>query len=539
MLQPKSREPIPYKDMKIDVNGVEFEPVEELKVLNNTTIYLAEDGTAHTVKHESLIERLENKRKELEMNYKDFCEHIDISQQSYSTWRNRRIIPNNSKGRKAVMTVLGVSEGEAKELCRDKTQPEDFEYGKTNIKRRIKKLDQNREKIEELANRGLTRKEIAKEIGVKQSTLSKYLLDEGISDMVKYEPTVKKQKNEIQNVLKVPTSFVPSPNMVVWQWYVVWFQTYRLPTIRKVTASKYAAHFESLFKSELGQMTLENVKRVDAQKLINEYGATHSKITVRDFMQRLKGLFNDAQQDGLITLNPFTNLSLMYREKHLTPIEMKEKRDEKKWLEMDEYLKLKEFLVNRLTGIFLNTLEKTDPILVMRLMFTLVALKSGARVSELLGLTYSDLDFFEFSINIDKTWDYKNLTGFQSTKNISSIRKVKLDKETMLLLKEYVNWIGENVETEMSTLFVFKDRRYHNSNANDFLKKLLIDLDIEPITYHKLRHTQASILIANQVPEQLVAKRLGHTDVGMVRKVYGHLLEKTENEGNDLIMNLI
>lgn len=525
--------------MKIDVNGVKFEPVEKLKVLNNTTIYLSKDGTTHTVKNESLIEQMENKRKELEMNYKDFCEHIDISQQSYSTWRNRRIIPNNSNGRKAVMTALGVSEGEAKELCRDKTQPEDFEYGKTNIKRRIKKLDQNREKIEELANRGLTRKEIAKEIGVKQSTLSKYLLDEGISDMVKYEPTVKKQKNEIQNVLKVPTSFVPSSNMVVWQWYVVWFQTYRLPTIRKVTASKYAAHFESLFKSELGQMPLENVKRVDAQKLINEYGATHSKITVRDFMQRLKGLFNDAQQDGLITLNPFTNLSLMYREKHLTPIEMKEKRDEKKWLEMDEYLKLKEFLLNRLTGIFLNTLEKTDPILVMRLMFTLVALKSGARVSELLGLTYSDLDFFEFSISIDKTWDYKNLTGFQSTKNISSIRKVKLDKETMLLLKEYVNWIGENVETEMSTLFVFKDRRYHNSNANDFLKKLLIDLDIEPITYHKLRHTQASILIANQVPEQLVAKRLGHTDVGMVRKVYGHLLEKTENEGNEMIMGLI
>lgn len=525
--------------MKIDVNGVKFEPVEELKVLNNTTIYLAEDGTAHTVKHGSLIERLENKRKELEMNYKDFCEHIGISQQSYSTWRNRRIIPNNSNGRKAVMTALEVSEGEAKELCRDKTQPEDFEYGKTNIKRRIKKLDQNREKIEELAKQGFTRKEIAKEIGVKQSTLSKYLLDEGIANLVKNAPTVVKQKNEIQNVLKVPTSFVPSSNMLVWQWYTVWFQTYRLPTIRQVTAGKYASHFESLFKSKLGQMPLEDVKRVDAQKLINDYGTTHSKLTSRDFMQRLKSLFNDAQQDGLITLNPFTNLSLMYREKHLTPIEMKEKRDEKKWLEMDEYLKLKDFLVNRLTGIFLNTLEKTDPILVMRLMFTLVALKSGARVSELLGLTYSDLDFFEFSISIDKTWDYKNLTGFQSTKNISSIRKVKLDKETMLLLKEYVNWIGENVETEMSTLFVFKDRRYHNSNANDFLKKLLIDLDIEPITFHKLRHTQASILIANQVPEQLVAKRLGHTDVGMVRKVYGHLLEKTENEGNDMIMNLI
>ena len=525
--------------MKIDVNGVEFEAVEILKELNNTTIYLGDDGVAHTVKKISLIEQLENKRKELEMNYKEFSEYIGISVMTYTNWRNRRIVPDRANGHKAIMLVLNVSEDEAKKLCRDKNYPEDYEYGRTNIKRRIRKLDKNREQIEDLAEQGYTRKEIAKEIGVSYKTLNKYLLDEGMADKVKNAPTVQKQKNEIQNILKIPTSFVPSSNMLVWQWYTVWFQTYRLPTIRQVTAGKYASHFESLFKSELGQMPLEDVKRVDAQKLINDYGTTHSKLTSRDFMQRLKSLFNDAQQDGLITLNPFTNLSLMYREKHLTPIEMKEKRDEKKWLEMDEYLKLKDFLVNRLTGIFLNTLEKTDPILVLRLMFTLVALKTGARVSEILGLTYSDLDFFDFSINIDKTWDYKNQTGFMPTKNISSIRKVSVDKETMLLLKEYVNWIGENVETEMSTLFVLKDRRYHNSNANDFLKKLLTDLDIEPITYHKLRHTQASILIANQVPEQLVAKRLGHTDVGMVRKVYGHLLEKTENEGNEMIMGLI
>lgn len=525
--------------MKIDVNGVKFEPVETLKELNNTTIYLGDDGVTHTVKKISLIEQVENKRIELNMSHKEFAKHHGISAPLYKNWVINRKIPDSKNGLKLLVKLFEITEVEAKEMTKDKTQPDDFEYGKTQIKRRKRKLDGKREEIEKLAKTGYSRKEIAKELGVAYKTLNNYLLDEGISDMVERQPTIQKQKNEIQNVLKFPTSFVPSPNMAVWQWYVVWFQTYRLPTIRQVTAAKYAFHFETLYKSELGQMPLYLVKRVDAQKLINEYGATHSKITVRDFMQRLKGLFNDAQQDGLITLNPFTNLSLMYREKHLTPIEMKEKRDEKKWLEMDEYLKLKEFLVNRLTGILLNTLEKTDPILVMRLMFTLVALKSGARVSELLGLTYSDLDFFEFSISIDKTWDYKNLTGFQSTKNISSIRKVKLDKETMLLLKEYVNWIGENVETEMSTLFVFKDRRYHNSNANDFLKKLLIDLDIEPITYHKLRHTQASILIANQVPEQLVAKRLGHTDVGMVRKVYGHLLEKTENEGNDLIMNLI
>ena len=71
------------------------------------------------------------------------------------------------------------------------------------------------------------------------------------------------------------------------------------------------------------------------------------------------------------------------------------------------------------------------------------------------------------------------------------------------------------------------------------LKSILKELDIEPITVHKLRHTHASILLADNVPIQRVAKRLGHTDTNMIRKVYGHLLKETEEDGNRMIANLL
>ena len=74
---------------------------------------------------------------------------------------------------------------------------------------------------------------------------------------------------------------------------------------------------------------------------------------------------------------------------------------------------------------------------------------------------------------------------------------------------------------------------------NNELTKVLSQLDIERISFHKLRHTQASYLLAKEVPIDLVAKRLGHTDTNMINKVYGHLLKETEEKGNKMILNLI
>ena len=103
-----------------------------------------------------------------------------------------------------------------------------------------------------------------------------------------------------------------------------------------------------------------------------------------------------------------------------------------------------------------------------------------------------------------------------------------------------MRWLDQfELETDQGSLFNLKDLKTYSSSYNTRLAIILKELDIEPITMHKLRHTQASLLIAKDVPLELIAKRLGHTETLMIRRVYGHLLKETEDKGNRMIVGFL
>jgi integrase len=50
------------------------------------------------------------------------------------------------------------------------------------------------------------------------------------------------------------------------------------------------------------------------------------------------------------------------------------------------------------------------------------------------------------------------------------------------------------------------------------------------LTLHELRHTNASLLLANGVPVKVVSERLGHSDVKVTLGIYQHLLPSMGGE---------
>ena len=53
------------------------------------------------------------------------------------------------------------------------------------------------------------------------------------------------------------------------------------------------------------------------------------------------------------------------------------------------------------------------------------------RYAEALGITVKDFDFVNYTLTIDKTWNYKARVGeFQPTKNDSSMREIEIDPIT-------------------------------------------------------------------------------------------------------------
>lgn len=58
-----------------------------------------------------------------------------------------------------------------------------------------------------------------------------------------------------------------------------------------------------------------------------------------------------------------------------------------------------------------------------------------------LTLTPSDFDFAHQTLSISKTWNYKGNGGFMPTKNKSSVRKIRIDWQTVIQFSELVKGI--------------------------------------------------------------------------------------------------
>ena len=388
--------------------------------------------------------------------------------------------------------------------------------------------------------------EIAHALDVDAKPLAQYMRKHNIVPKPK---KISLGKFAIMNGIDDPVK-LSGRNTTFKNWFIYWYQTYRRDHISEVTRQKYRLDFGRVCSQPIADELIESVDRGMAQEHMNWFGKDKSKNTVYDYLQTLRSCFSDAAADGYAKMNPFENIRPIFKEQQYSVEKLKEKRDEKKWLEVEEYSKLKYWLTFGLQGqfneppIYGTTMRKNPDGLgiVHQIAHTaiFVGLKTGARFGEILGLTPDDILTETNEINIDKTWDYKYKKTFQKTKNTASIRKVPVDRETIDLLRRYVKWLDEyEIEVDQGSLFNLKGLATFSSSYNTRLACVLKELDIQPITMHKLRHTQASLLIAKNIPLELIAKRLGHTDTMMIRRVYGHLLKETEDKGNSMIVGFL
>ena len=79
----------------------------------------------------------------------------------------------------------------------------------------------------------------------------------------------------------------------------------------------------------------------------------------------------------------------------------------------------------------------------------------------------------------------------------------------------------------------------YNSTINVKLIEWCEKAGVPRISFHGLRHTHASLLIANGVSIQSVADRLGHADTTTTQKVYIHLLKKLKAKDDQKILGVM
>lgn len=146
------------------------------------------------------------------------------------------------------------------------------------------------------------------------------------------------------------------------------------------TSRNYQHSIISFFKwlsNSNQQMEIQNVGRMEARSYLVEAQNSLAKSTLRNHFSALKGLFRYAQQRGVCNSNPFANLTLPKLEKNL-PKFLSEKQAK-----------------SLLQGTNSSKTEnpKTEFIKFRDLLILKILYAGGLRVSELVSLNYSDIDF--------------------------------------------------------------------------------------------------------------------------------------------------
>lgn len=271
---------------------------------------------------------------------------------------------------------------------------------------------------------------------------------------------------------------------------------------------KYRTALEWL-KLMVPSLRISEMDRIVYQKILNSYAKEHERQTTMDFHHLLKGAVLDAVEDGMIAHDPTRKVII----KGKPPSKKKPKY-------------LSQFELQTL----LNHLELGDEVNWDWLI--LLIAKTGLRFSEALGLTPRDFDFSKQTVNINKTWAYKEGGGFQQTKNLSSNRKIQIDWQLVMQFAELTKNLPDHLP-------IFVHGPIYNSTANDRLAKRCQEAGVPVISIHGLRHTHASILLFSGVNIASVARRLGHASMTTTQKTYLHVIRELDNQDLDIIMRAI
>ncbi|MCY7961336.1 site-specific integrase [Bacillus spizizenii] len=327
-----------------------------------------------------------------------------------------------------------------------------------------------------------------------------------------------KTQREAQEALtellsKVQKGTYVSPSKQLYKDYAEkWLRTIK---VEEQTLSSYESYFKNHITPGLGDLKLNEIAKSDIEKLVsNMLENDLSAKTIRKAVVIIKASLEKAVDDGLIGVNPAKKVDLP---------------------------KLKETEFNIWTQdqieIFLEA-AKSDRL------FTLfrLALMTGMRRGELLGLRWKDIRFDLNTVTIQQTLSNDGKKILKGTKSRAGRRTINLDKttiEALQILKERVeeekSRIGEDYP-DYDLVFCTKyGTPLSPPNVRRTFKQISEKANLPSIRFHDLRHTHATLLLEKRIPVKVISERLGHSSINVTLNVYAHVLPHMQTEVVDML----
>jgi len=305
---------------------------------------------------------------------------------------------------------------------------------------------------------------------------------------------LRESEDQLRRGIYLPDKKIPNFKKVAKDWI-----EFKKPNLRLSTWSVYEGHTRNHF-DEFNPIKINRITTAKVEKWIT---ARHNKgmnlATMKKILITLGQIMAYAVRHGYIDYNPVRDAE--------RPRGNGQSEESK---------------IRVLKPVEINPFLYAEADSRYRTLFRL-AIFSGARQGELLGLKWSDIDWEKNQIHIQRTY---NNGGWYKPKSAKSNRKIDLGPAMITELKK---WKLACPKCDLDLVFpndaggVIDDSSMLRRHFHPALKKA----GLPRIRFHDLRHTYASLLIEQGENIKYIQTQLGHSSPSITMDVYAHLMNST------------
>ena len=309
-------------------------------------------------------------------------------------------------------------------------------------------------------------------------------------------------------------------DMLVDAWFDYWIGI-KKQTVRPNTVRNYSERYERNIKGVIGNKLLTDVKPIHCQKIFSDMADEGYKTTtIYQTRIALYNMFEFARENDVLIANPC---------KKSLKSDMGKPSDKKEALTIDVQKKFLEAVV----GYSYENQYR-------------FVLQTGLRTGELIGLKWSDIDFENRTMKIERTMEYRYKVGewrVGPPKSKSGYRTIPLTDEAIRILE---NQRSKNKSLKLVPMewkdIVFLCRKgtpVKNSTYDTGLFKYCDRVGIPRFSMHVLRHTFATRCIEGGMKPKTLQKILGHSNIGITMNLYVHITEDEKHREIDLVADAL
>jgi integrase len=301
-----------------------------------------------------------------------------------------------------------------------------------------------------------------------------------------------------------------------------WLQRARTEALEASTIKQYREHIDIHIIPFLGTTKLSRLTKPAVENFRDQLLESRSRALARKVLTSLKGILVEAQRRGLINQNVAAGTKVSMPKRHEEEAEIPAKNEIRA-------------IINAA-----GELWPAEQGLPWRA-FVVVALFTGARLSELRGLTWDSVSLAESSIRIRQRADFRGSLGAPKSK--AGKRDIPLAPMALNNLKAWRlacpktagNLVFPNCGGAIpSSSSIYKTVWFPLLRATGLMDQRISasenEVEAPRYTFHCLRHTAASLFIEQGWTPKKIMTVMGHSSIQVTFDLYGHLWKTLEDD---------